>query len=82
MILHALKVVKIVSAKPRSYLLIQNLSASDVFISTHEYTEVQDYTNNSVALMLEGMLEINPCLYQGDIYAYSVDQSDIRVLEL
>lgn len=82
MILPANKVTKIISAKPRSYLLIENLTDSTVYISKNEYSDTNDYSANSVAIKADGILEINPCIYQGCFYAYSATQSDIRVLEL
>lgn len=82
MILPANKAVKIVSAKPRNYLLIENLTDSTVYISKNEYPDTNDYSNNSVAIKKDGLLEINPCVYQGCFFAYSTAESDIRVLEL
>lgn len=82
MILSASKVTKIVTMKPRSYIWIQNLTDSTVYLSRHEFSDPNDYTGNSVAIKLDGFLEINPCVYQGEFYAYSTTESDIRVLEL
>lgn len=82
MILSAGKVTKIVVTKPRSYILIENLTDSTVYLSKHEYPDVNDYSANSVGFKENGRLEINPCMYQGDFYAYSTTASDIRVLEL
>ena len=82
MILQANKVTKIVTSKVRVYLLVGNLSDTTVYISANEYPEVEDYLNNSFALKLNGILEINPCMYQGSFYAYTTEESDIRVLEL
>lgn len=82
MLLPASKAVKIVSEKPRSYLLIENLTDSTVYISKHEYSDTNDYSANSIAIKADGILEINPCIYQGCFYAYSATESDIRVLEL
>ena len=75
-------VQKIVQGKPRSYLLIENLTDSTVYISSREYPDKNDYSKNSIAIKLDGLLEINPCVYQGSFFAYSTTESDIRVLEL
>ncbi len=82
MIIKASTVQKIVQGKPRSYLLIENLTNSTVYISNREYPDNGDYSNNSIAIKKDGLLEINPCVYQGDFFGFSTTESDIRVLEL
>jgi len=82
MILPASIVTKIVTAKPRSYLLIQNRTYSTLWFSRHEFSDTNDYIANSVEVIPNSDLVINPCIYQGDFYGYSTDKSDIRVLEL
>lgn len=66
----------------RTYLLIANYTDSTVYISKDEYATIDDYLNNAFALKLNGIIELNPCLYQGAFYAYSTTISDLRVLEL
>jgi hypothetical protein len=66
----------------RTYLLIGNYTDSTVYISKDEYATIDDYTSNAFALKLNGIIELNPCLYQGSFYAYSTTTSDLRVLEL
>lgn len=75
------RVTKIVQAKPRTYLLIQNLTNSILYISNREYPDIEDYTNNSIVIKENGILEINPCVYQGSYYGVCDIDSDIRVLE-
>lgn len=82
MILRSQQVTKIVQAKPRTYILIENLTNSSLFISKNEYPDLEDYTNNSIVLRENGTLEINPCVYQGSFYGLTDIDSDIRVLEL
>lgn len=76
------QVTKIVQAKPRTYILIENLTDSSLYISNREYQDLQDYTKNSVCIKKDGILEINPCVYQGGFYAVTDIDSDVRVLEL
>ena len=82
MILISQQVRKIVQEKPRSYLLIENLTDSSLYISNHEYTDLEDYVNNSVVIKQYGVFELNPCIYQGSFYAVCDINSDVRVLEL
>lgn len=82
MIIPVSTVQKIVQGKPRAYLLIENLTDSIVYVSAREYPDPQDYVKNSLVLKENGVLELNPCMYQGSFYAYSVTESDIRVMEL
>lgn len=76
------KITKIVQAKPRTYLLIENLTNSSLYISKNEFTDIQDYEKNSIVIKENGILELNPCLYQGSFYALCDVDSDIRVMEL
>lgn len=76
------KITKIVQGNPRAYLLIENLTDSNLYISDKEYPDIEDYTKNSVVIKLDGVLELNPCVYQGSFYAVCDVDSDIRVLEL
>ena len=82
MIIKASTPQKIVQAKPRIYMLIGNLTNSTVYISKEEYSNTEDYVNNCFALKQNGLLEISPCGYMGSFYAYSTEESDLRVLEL
>lgn len=75
------RITKIVQAKPRTYILIENLTNSSLYISTREYVDIEDYTNNSIVLRENGVLEINPCLYQGSYYGVCDIDSDVRILE-
>lgn len=75
-------VTKIVKAKPRTYILIQNLTDSSLYISKHEFIDTNDYEHNSIVIKKNGLLEINPCVYQGDFYGLTDVDSDVRVLEL
>lgn len=82
MILISQRVTKIVQAKPRTYLLIENLTDSTLYISNREYTDIEDYTRNSIVIKLDGTFELSPCMYQGSFYAVCDIESDVRVLEL
>ena len=82
MIVISQQVQKIVQGKPRTYLLIENLTDSSLYISPNEYPNIEDYTNNSIVLKENGILELNPCVYQGSLYAVCDIDSDVRVLEL
>jgi hypothetical protein len=82
MIISANSVQKIVTGKARSYLLIENLTNSDVYLSSEEFPAGEDYLRNCVLLKQNGILELSPAVYQGPFYAYSSIESDIRVLEL
>ena len=82
MILTAEKIIKIVVAKPRSYLLVGNLTNSDVYISKNEHTDKENFIRNGFCIQLNGLVELNPCVYQGDFYAYSATASDLRILQL
>lgn len=82
MILPSYQITKIAKAKPRVYLLIENLTDSSLYISKNEYTDTQDYTSNSIVIKKDGLFELNPCLYQGDFYGLCDIDSDVRVMEL
>ena len=76
------RITKILPANQRVYMLIGNLSDTTIYLSRTEFADKEDYTQNSFALKHNGLLEINPCIYQGSMYAYTDETSDVRVLEL
>ena len=73
-------VVRLVKPNPtRGRLIIQNLTAANLYIRTIESPDVVDYTDNGICL---NQVDEDLGEYRGELFGYADSECDVRILEL